>query len=64
MKECVCMSAARPTQAINPKFGVGSSFQPGSEPSWGATPNVDPRPRPLSLLSSLDQSADYFTIVL
>jgi hypothetical protein len=55
---------------------VGSSFQPGSAPSQGATLNVDTGPAhappptatptacPLLLLSSLDQSArDYFTIV-
>ncbi len=35
--------AAGPTQPISPKFGVGSSFHPGSAPSQGATPNVDPR---------------------
>jgi hypothetical protein len=33
---CVCMyvrrPAAGPTQAITPKFGVGSSFHPGSAP--------------------------------
>ncbi len=75
MKVCVCVCmcvrrpAAGPTQAITPKFGMGSSFHPGSAPSLGVTPNVDPRPRPwprpLFLLSSLDQSArDYFTIIL
>jgi hypothetical protein len=72
MKVCmyVCMSgglAAGLTQAIPKKFGMGSSFHPGSAPSRRATPNVDPQPRPcpLLLLSSLDQSAqDYFTIVL
>ncbi len=64
---------AGPTQAITPKFGVGSSFHPGSAPSQVATQNDDPRPRPqarprphpLLLFSSLDHSAqDYFTIVL
>jgi hypothetical protein len=32
---CVCVRrpAAGPTQAITPKFGVGSSFHPGSAPS-------------------------------
>jgi hypothetical protein len=41
---CVCMSkAARPTQAITPKFGVGSSFHLGSAPSQGATQNVGPQ---------------------
>ncbi len=75
MKVCMCVCvcvrrpAAGPTQPITPKFGVSSSFHPGSAPSQGATRNVDPRrrpqPRPLLLLSSLDHSArDYFTIVL
>jgi hypothetical protein len=79
MKVCmyVCVyvrrPAAGPTQPITPKFGMGSSFHPGSAPSQGATRNVDPRPRPqprpqprpLLLLSSLDHSArDYFTISL
>ncbi len=48
---CVCMCvcvyvrrpAAGPTQAITPKFGMGSSFHPGSAPSQGATPNVSPQ---------------------
>jgi hypothetical protein len=39
---CVCMSGGGPTQAVTPKFGMGSSFHPGSAPSQGATPNVDP----------------------
>ncbi len=39
--------AAGPTQAITPKFGMGSSFHPGSAPSQGATPNVDPWGYPL-----------------
>jgi hypothetical protein len=49
MKVCmyVCVyvrrPAAEPTQAITPKFGVGSSFHPGSAPSQGATQNVGPR---------------------
>jgi hypothetical protein len=31
---CVCPAACRWTyKAITPKFGVGSSFHPGSEPS-------------------------------
>ncbi len=67
MKVCMYIRrpAAGPTQAITPKFGMGSSFHPGLEPSKGATPNVDPWPRPLSLLISLNQSArDYFTIAL
>ncbi len=34
--------AARPTQPITLKFGMGSSFHPGSAPSQGATPNVAP----------------------
>jgi hypothetical protein len=49
---CVCMyvrrPAAGPTQPITPKFGVGSSFHPGSTPSQGATPSVDPRGAPYS----------------
>ena len=44
---CVCVyvrqPAAGPTQAITPKFGMGSSFHPGSAPSQGATPNVNPQ---------------------
>ncbi len=46
---CVCVRrpAAGPTQAITPKFGMGSSFHPGSAPSQGATPNVDPWGYPL-----------------
>jgi hypothetical protein len=33
-----------PTQAITPKFGMGSSFHPGSALSQeGAPPNVDPQ---------------------
>ncbi len=49
MKVCiyVCVyvrrPAAGPTQAITPKFGMGSSFHLGSAPSQGATQNVDPR---------------------
>ena len=47
---CVCVyvcmyvrrPAAGPTQPITLKFGMGSSFHPGSAPSQGATPNVDP----------------------
>ncbi len=70
---CVWRPAAGPTQAINRKFGVGSSFHSGSAPSWGATPKCwppapptgPPTAHPLLLLSSLDESAqDYFTIVL
>ncbi len=46
---CVCPApAARPTQAITPKFGMGSSFHPGSAPSQGATSNVDPWGTPYS----------------
>jgi hypothetical protein len=44
---CVCVyvrrPAAGPTQAVTPKFGVGSSFHPGSAPSQGATQNVGPQ---------------------
>ena len=44
---CVCMyvrrPAAGPTQPITPKFGMGSSFHPGSAPSQGATQNVGPQ---------------------
>ncbi len=51
MKVCVCVyvcvcvqrPAAGPTQPITPKFGVGSSFHPGSAPSQGTTQNVGPR---------------------
>ena len=43
---CVCVyvwrPAAGPTQAITPKFGMGSSFHPGSAPSQGATPSEKP----------------------
>ncbi len=49
---CVCVQrpAAGPTQAITPKFGVDSSFHPGSAPSqgrqkilaFGGTPYSDP----------------------
>ncbi len=50
IKMKVCMSvrqpAAGPTQPITPKFGMGSSFHLGSEPSQGATQNVGPRPFP------------------
>ncbi len=49
---CVCVyvrrPAAGPTQPITPKFGMGSSFHPGSAPSQGATQNVDPRGTPYS----------------
>jgi hypothetical protein len=46
---CVCVRqpAAGPTQAITPKFGMSSSFHPGSAPSQGATLNVDPKGYPL-----------------
>ncbi len=44
---CVCVYVRRPaggpTQPITPKFGVGSSFHPGSAPSQGATQNVGPQ---------------------
>ncbi len=47
---CVCVRrpAAGPAQAITPKFGMGSSFHPGSAPSQGATPNVGPQRYPYS----------------
>jgi hypothetical protein len=70
---CVCVYVRRPaaklTQPVTLKFGVGSSFHLGSEPSQRTTQNVGPRPRPrpclLLLLSSLDQSARvYLTNVL
>ncbi len=54
MKVCVCVCmcvrqpAAGPTQAITSKFGMGSSFHPGSAPSQGATPDVDPWGTPYS----------------
>jgi hypothetical protein len=35
--------AAGLTQAITPKFGIGSSFHPGSAPSQGATQIVGPQ---------------------
>ena len=44
MKVCVCVCmyvrppAAGPTQPITLKFGMGSSFHPGSAPSQGVTP--------------------------
>jgi hypothetical protein len=43
---CVRQPAAGPSQAIIPKFGVGSSFYRGSVPSQGATLNAGPRPHP------------------
>ena len=44
----VCPAAAAgPTQPITLKFGIGSSFDPGSAPIQGATPNVDHRGYPL-----------------
>jgi hypothetical protein len=49
MKVCVYVCvyvrrpAAGPTQAITSKFGMGSSFHPGSAPSQGATLNVNPQ---------------------
>ncbi len=51
---CVCMyvcmyvrrPAAGPTQPITPKFGMGSSFHPGSAPSQGGTPNAGPQGYP------------------
>ncbi len=47
MKVCVCVCvrrpAAGPTQAIAPKFGMDSSFHPGSAPSQGATQTVGPQ---------------------
>ncbi len=46
MYVCMCV-CARPTLAITPKFGVGSSFYPGSAPSQGATPNGYPLLWPL-----------------
>ncbi len=53
MKVCVCVCvcvqrpADGPTQPITLKFGMDSSFHPGSAPSQGATPNVDPWGYPL-----------------
>ncbi len=53
MKVCMCVCvcvrrpAAGPTQPITLKFSMGSSFHPGSAPSQGTTPNVDPRGYPL-----------------
>jgi hypothetical protein len=44
---CVCMYVRRPaaghTQPSTLKFGMGSSFHPGSAPSQGATQNVGPQ---------------------
>ncbi len=48
MKVCMYVCAAGPTQPITLKFGMGSSFHPGSAPSQGATPNVDPWGYPYS----------------
>ncbi len=47
---CVCVRrpAAGPTQPITLKFGMGSSFHPGSALSQGATPNVYPWGTPCS----------------
>ncbi len=39
MKVCVCVCVC----VIIPKFGMGSSFHPGSAPSQGATQNVGPQ---------------------
>ena len=57
MKVCVCVCvyvgvcvrrpAARHTQPSTMKFGMGSSFHPGSAPNQGATQNVDPWGYPL-----------------
>ena len=44
--------AAKPTQPITPKFGVGSSFHPGSAPSQGATQNFGPQGVPPILTPS------------
>jgi hypothetical protein len=44
MKVCV----AGPTQAITPKFGVGSSFQPGSARSRGRPQKLTPGGTPCS----------------
>ncbi len=45
---CLCMyvrrPAAGPTQAITPKFGVGSSFHPGLKPSQGRPQMLTPGP--------------------
>ncbi len=49
---CVCVyvrrPAAWPTQPITLKFGMGSSFHPGTASIQGATPNVDPWGYPYS----------------
>ncbi len=72
MKVCmyVPQPAAGPPHSITPKFGMGSAFHPGSEPSYRASQNVDlqpsarpqpcPRPCPLLLLNSLDQGFSTF----
>ncbi len=54
----VCLAACFQThKSLHPKFGMGSSFHPGSAPSQGATQNVGPRPctrpHPLLLLRSI-----------
>jgi hypothetical protein len=49
---CVCVyvrrPAAEPTQAINPKFGVGSSLHPGSAPNQGGPQMLTPGGTPYS----------------
>ncbi len=71
MKVCVCVYVWTYTTynakiwcgfLISPRLGT----KPGSNPNIGPWPAYSPPwPRPLLLLSSLDQSAwDYFTIVL
>ena len=58
MKVCVCVCvyvrrpAAGPTQAITPKFGMGSSFHPGSAPSQGVTPKCWPPGVPPIMIQS------------
>jgi hypothetical protein len=64
IKMKVCMSGCLPPDPHNLKFGVGSSFHPGWKPGQGATPNIEPRPRPLPLLLLNQSARDYFTIVL
>ncbi len=50
MKVCMYVRrpAAGPTQAITPKFGMGSSFHLGSAPSQGGRPQMSaPRGTPV-----------------
>ena len=65
---CVCVSGGLPPDPHKPSpqnLAWAPHFTQARHRARGATPNFDPRPHSLLLLSSLDQSAwDYFTIVL